>query len=52
MYVGSSNKFVFQTCVPPRVARFFLVQTYQNAKNIPNDHILVYQTVIKYTKWQ
>jgi hypothetical protein len=30
-----------------RVARFFLVQTYQNEKNIPNDHKL-YQTAINY----
>jgi hypothetical protein len=34
-----------------RVARFFLVQTYQNGKNIPNDHKL-YQMAIKYSKWQ
>jgi hypothetical protein len=33
-----------------RVARFFMVQTYQNGKNIPNDHKL-YQTAINYTKW-
>jgi TPR repeat protein len=33
-----------------RAARFFLVQTYQNGKNIPNDHKL-YQTAINYTKW-
>jgi hypothetical protein len=33
-----------------RVARFFLVQTCQNDKNIPNDHKL-YQTAINYTKW-
>jgi hypothetical protein len=33
-----------------RVARFFLVQTYQNEKNIPNGHEL-YQTAIYYTKW-
>jgi hypothetical protein len=32
-----------------RVARFFLVQTYQYGKNIPNDHKL-YQTAINYTK--
>jgi hypothetical protein len=32
------------------VARFFLVQTYQNKKNIPNDHKL-YQTAINHTKW-
>jgi hypothetical protein len=30
------------------VARFLSVQTYQNGKNIPNDHKL-YQTSIKYT---
>jgi hypothetical protein len=33
-----------------RVARFFLEQTYQNVKNITNDHKL-YQTAINYTKW-
>jgi hypothetical protein len=27
----------------------FLVQTYQNKKNVPNDHKL-YQTEIKFTK--
>jgi hypothetical protein len=38
-----------------RVARFFLVQTYQNGKNIPNDHKLyqnvhkIYQIVLKHT---
>jgi hypothetical protein len=31
-----------------RVARFSLVQTYQNGKNIPNDHKL-YQTAIHYS---
>jgi hypothetical protein len=41
-----------------RVARFLLVQTYQNGKNIPNDHKLyqttinyLYQMVINYSKW-
>jgi hypothetical protein len=34
-----------------RVARFFLVQIYQNWKNIPNEHKL-YETAINYTKWQ
>jgi hypothetical protein len=40
------------------VARFFLVQTYQNGKNISNDHKLhipnghkLYQMAIKYSKW-
>jgi hypothetical protein len=33
-----------------RVARFFLVQTYQNGKSVPNGHKL-YQTAIYYTKW-
>jgi hypothetical protein len=33
-----------------RVARFFLVQIYQNGKNIPNDHKL-YQKAVNYTKW-
>jgi hypothetical protein len=33
-----------------RVARFFLVQTYLKAENIPNGHKL-YQTAINYTKW-
>jgi hypothetical protein len=33
-----------------RVARFFLVQTYPNRKNIPNEHKL-FQTAMKYTKW-
>jgi hypothetical protein len=33
-----------------RVARFFLVQKYQNGKNVPNDHKL-YQTAVNYTKW-
>jgi hypothetical protein len=32
------------------VARFFLLRTCQNGKNVPNDHTL-YQTAIKYTKW-
>jgi hypothetical protein len=32
------------------VARFVLVQTYQNRKNIPNDQRL-YQLAINYTKW-
>jgi hypothetical protein len=32
------------------VARFFLVQTYQNGKNIPNDYKL-YQTALHYAKW-
>jgi TPR repeat protein len=32
-----------------RVARFFLAQTYQNGKNIPNDCKL-YQSAINYTK--
>jgi hypothetical protein len=36
--------------VQSRVARFFLVQTYQNQKNIPNDNTL-YQSAIIYTKW-
>jgi hypothetical protein len=31
-------------------AVFFLVQKYQNGKNIPNGHKL-YQTSMKYTKW-
>jgi hypothetical protein len=45
-----------------RVARFFLVQAYQNGKNIPNCHKIyqiatkhnhkIYQIVTKYTKWQ
>jgi hypothetical protein len=34
-----------------RVAWFFLVQTYQNRKNIPNDHKLD-QKAVKYTKWR
>jgi hypothetical protein len=34
--------------VMDRVARFFLVQTYQNAKYIPNEHKL-YQPAIKYS---
>jgi hypothetical protein len=40
------------------VARFFLVQTYQNGKYITNDHKLhipnghkLYQMAIKYSKW-
>jgi hypothetical protein len=33
-----------------RVARFFLVQTFQIGKNITNDHKL-YQTAINYTKY-
>jgi hypothetical protein len=33
-----------------RAARFFLVQTNQNLKYIPNDH-KVYQTAMNYTKW-
>jgi hypothetical protein len=33
-----------------RVARFFLVQTYRNVKNIPNDHKL-HQKAINYTEW-
>jgi hypothetical protein len=33
-----------------RVARFFLVQTYQSGKIIKNDH-KSYQTAINYTKW-
>jgi hypothetical protein len=33
-----------------RVARFFLVQTFQIGKNATNDHKL-YQTAINYTKW-
>jgi hypothetical protein len=32
-----------------RVARFFLVQKYQNGKNIPKDHKL-HQTAVYYTK--
>jgi hypothetical protein len=36
--------------VDTRVARFLLVQTYQNGKNIPKDPKL-YQTTINYTKW-
>jgi hypothetical protein len=32
-----------------RVARVFLVQTYQNGKNIPNDH-KIYQTALNITK--
>jgi hypothetical protein len=32
-----------------RVARFIVVQTYQNGKNIPNHH-KINQTTIKYTK--
>jgi hypothetical protein len=36
--------------VRSRVARLFLVQTYQNGKSIPNGHKL-YQTAIYYTKW-
>jgi hypothetical protein len=31
-------------------ARFFLVQTYQNGENIPNDQKL-YHTAIHYAKW-
>jgi hypothetical protein len=41
-----------------RVARFFLVQTYQIGENIPNDHKLhipnghkLYQMALKYSKW-
>jgi hypothetical protein len=37
--------------VSTRVARFFLVQTYQIGKNVPNDHKR-YQTEINYTQWQ
>jgi hypothetical protein len=42
-------------CLQGRVARFFLVQTYQNGKNngtqtIPNGH-KVYQMAVKYSKW-
>jgi hypothetical protein len=37
-------------CSINRVARFFLFQTYQNGKNIPNDHKL-YQNAVSYTKW-
>jgi hypothetical protein len=33
-----------------RVARFFLVQTYQSGKNVTNDHKL-YQTAINHAKW-
>jgi hypothetical protein len=33
-----------------RVARFFLLQTYQIGKNISNDHKLC-QTAINYSKW-
>jgi hypothetical protein len=33
-----------------RVARFFLIQTYQIGKNITNDHKL-YQMALNYTKW-
>jgi choline/glycine/proline betaine transport protein len=34
-----------------RVARFFLVQTYQNGKKyIPND-LKLYQKAVNYTKW-
>jgi hypothetical protein len=33
-----------------RVARFFLVHTYQKGKSIPNNHRL-YHTAIYYTKW-
>jgi signal transduction histidine kinase len=45
MQTKTKAKQAFQV----RVARFFLIQTYQNGKNIPNDHKL-YQTTIKYTK--
>jgi hypothetical protein len=40
-----------------RVARFFVVQTYQNGKDVPNDHTLIpnghklYQMAVKYSKW-
>jgi hypothetical protein len=41
-----------------RVARFFLVKTYHNVKNIPNNkkyiknNYKLYQTAINYSKWQ
>jgi hypothetical protein len=38
------------TLLRTRVARFFLVLTYQNGKTIPNDNKL-YQMAITYTKW-
>jgi hypothetical protein len=44
-----SEKIIIGLC--SRVARFFLFQTYQNGKNIPNDQKL-YKKAINYTKWQ
>jgi hypothetical protein len=52
----TKKKFFFSTPkkkkkgLQNRVARFFLVQTYQIGENVTDDHKL-YQTAINYTKW-
>jgi hypothetical protein len=48
---GKIIQNIFHGRLELRVARFFLVQTYQNVNNIPNEHKL-YRTAINYTKWQ
>jgi hypothetical protein len=47
---GGGEKSIISALLWCRVARFFLVQTYQIRKNIPNDHKL-YQMAINYTKY-
>jgi hypothetical protein len=41
--VDLNEKVIAENGVGSRAARFFFVETYQNGKNIPNDHKL-YQT--------
>jgi hypothetical protein len=51
-HLSSSPSFrVTRLCIYTRVARFFLVQTYQNVKNVPNNHKLHQKDIIMYTKW-
>jgi hypothetical protein len=58
LLVGKRSKSDLPTYAPPypwmiihsRVARFCMVQTYQNVINVPYDHNLN-QTAINYTKW-
>jgi hypothetical protein len=45
-----SKSVFYWTGLRTMVARFSLVQTYQNGKNIPNNHKL-YQTATHYARW-
>jgi hypothetical protein len=46
----SNRQKTYLTLIGVRIARFFLVQTFQAGKNITNYHE-IYQAAINYTKW-